>query len=505
MKEENDLSQRRAPIDMTPEQFRTLGHSLIDRVADLLGSMRVRPVTPDAIPNQIREALGAESPLPDHGADPQVILDRAASLLIDNSLYNGHPRFWGYITSSPAPIGMLGDLLAAAVNPNVGGWKLSPMASEVEAQTIRWIAELIGYPPECGGVLTSGGNVANFAGVLAARAAKARWDVRARGLHFDGAGNMTLYASTETHTWLQKAADLFGFGTDAIGWVPADGSRRMGLDHLRRKIERDVDDRRLPFLVIASAGTVSTGAVDPIRALAEICREHDMWLHIDGAYGGFAAALPEAPEDLHCLELADSVAVDPHKWLYAPLEAGCVLVRDPDALHNAFSYHPPYYHFEQEAINYFDHGLQNSRGFRALKVWLALQQVGREGYVRMIRDDIGLAEALYRRVSQTPELQAFTQALSITTFRYLPPDYQGHEESPAASEYLNQLNEEILVRLERGGEVFLSNAMIGEIYALRACVVNFRTTLQDIEALPEIVVRVGQEADRALRSQARIL
>ncbi len=489
---------------MSPEEFRAVGRQLVDRIADLLGSMRSRPVTIDAAPHRIRERLDAGAGLPEHGTEAGPLLERAASLLIENSLYNGHPRFWGYVTSSPAPIGALGDMLAAAVNPNVGGWKLSPIASEIEAQTIRWIAEMIKYPTECGGLLTSGGNVANFNGILTARVARARWNVRERGLHFDNAERLTLYAASETHTWIQKAADMFGFGTDAIRWIGVDRERRMDVDQLRRQIERDQDDGYLPMVAIGSAGTVSTGAVDPLREIAAVCREHNMWFHIDGAYGGFAAVVPEAPEELHHLAEADSIAIDPHKWLYAPLEAGCTLVKDAEALRNAFAYHPPYYHFEEEAINYFDYGPQNSRGFRALKVWLALQQVGRKGYEEMIGDDIRLAEALYRTVQATPDLEALTQVLSITTFRYVPEDYRNRRDE-AAGEYLNQLNEEILQRIERGGEAFFSNAVIGHIYALRVCVVNFRTTLEDIKALPEIVVRVGREADRALRSQARII
>lgn len=505
MNSNDPLSRRRAPIDIAPEEFRALGHALVDRVAALLESMRTRPVTPDAVPHVIRERLQADLPLPAQGSDPAKILERATSLLIDNSLYNGHPRFWGYITSSPAPIGMLADLLASAVNPNVGGWKLSPIASEIEAQTIRWIAELIGYPTSCGGLLTSGGNVANFIGLLAARAAKVRWNVRERGLHFDSAEQHIIYASAEAHTWLQKAADIFGFGTDSIAWIPTDPAQRIDVEALRLRMERDRESGHRPLMVVGSAGTVSTGAIDPLGELAAMCRENDIWFHVDGAYGGFAAALPEAPDDLKALAEADSIAVDPHKWLYAPLEAGCALVRDPEALFNAFSYHPPYYHFEEAAINYFDHGLQNSRGFRALKVWLALQQVGREGYVQMIRDDIKLAEALYRRVADYPELEPCSQNLSITTFRYVPTDLRVRGDSAASAEYLDQLNEEILQRIERSGEAFVSNAVINGVFTLRPCVVNFRTTLEDILALPEIVVRLGREADRTLRQQARIM
>lgn len=413
------------------------------------------------------------------------------------------------ITSSAAPIGALGDLLAAAVNPNMGGWFSGPMANEIEAQTVRWIAEMIGYPTNCGGLLVSGGNMGNFVGFLAARKTKATWDVRTAGLMGEGARRLRVYTSSETHTWIHKATDMFGLGTDAIRWIPVDEQLRMDTTALKNQIQEDIEAGDLPFLVIGTAGTVSTGAVDPLSEIAAICQEYDLWFHVDGAYGAFAAMLPhehqgvEVPADLQGISLADSVAVDPHKWLYAPLEAGCALVRNPEALRTTFSYHPPYYHFADQAeptIDYYEYGPQNSRGFRALKVWLALRQVGRQGYVEMISDDIQLAQELYRLVDVHPELHAFTQGLSITTFRYVPPDLAPGSESIEV--YLNQLNAELLIRLQKSGEAFLSNAVVKGTFLLRACVVNFRTSLEDIEALPGIVIRIGKEVDAAIRPAA---
>jgi glutamate/tyrosine decarboxylase-like PLP-dependent enzyme len=220
---------------------------------------------------------------------------------------------------------------------------------------------------------------------------------------------------------------------------------------------------------------------------------------VDGAYGGFAAALPDAPADLHGLSLADSVAVDPHKWLYAPLEAGCALVRDPEALRAAFSYHPPYYHFEERATNYVDYGPQNSRGFRALKVWLALRHVGAAGYRTMIADDIRLSKAMAEAVGRHPELQLTTQDLSITTFRYVPSDLRAHAGEQTVEGHLDALNRELVDRLQRGGETFVSNAIVGGRYVLRACIVNFHTDRADVEAVPEIVARIGRTVDAELR------
>ena len=494
MRGESKGRARVSPLEIDPEQFRLLGHELVDRIAGLLESLPTRPVTRGESPLDIRKALDADRSLPNHGTDPAQLLRHAADLLFEHSLFNGHPRFWGYITSSAAPIGALGDLLAAAANPNVGAWPLSPMASEIEAQTIRWIAEMLGYPEECGGLFVSGGNMANIVGFLAARQAKAGRDVRSAGL---GSERLRVYCSKEAHTWIQKAADIAGMGTDAIRWIATNDRMQIDVSALRQQIEADRDAGERPILVVGNAGTVSTGAVDPLSELAAICREFDLWFHVDGAYGAMAAILPEAPQEFAGLGKADSIAMDPHKWLYAPLEAGCALVRNREKLRDAFSYHPPYYHFETEAINYYDLGPQNSRGFRALKVWLALQQAGRDGYVQTISEDIRLAGELFRRIAQTPQLEALTQSLSITTFRFIPSDLErGGEENEG---YLDQLNNELLTRLQNSGEAYLSNAIVRGRFALRACIVNFRTTQADIEALPPLIVRIGVKTDAELR------
>ena len=504
MEKRDALRYRIAPLEMTPSEFRKVGYQLIERIAEFLCTLPDRPVAPNESPRVIREALGTGS-LPEQGAEARELLEEAANLLFDHSTFNGHPRFMAVITSSAAPIGALGDLLAASVNPNVGGWIGGPMANEIEAQTIRWIAEMIGYPTDCGGLLVSGGNMGNFVGFLAARKAKATWDVRTSGMQGKDSRRMRVYTSSETHTWIHKATDMYGLGTDAIRWIPVAEQLRMDTTALRKCIQEDIEAGDLPFLVIGTAGTVSTGAVDPLPEIAAICREYDLWFHVDGAYGGFAAVLLDeghgkVPAHLKGISEADSVAVDPHKWLYAPLEAGCALVRNPEVLRAAFSYHPPYYHWgsqDEPTVDYHEYGPQNSRGFRALKVWLALRQVGRAGYVEMISDDIQLSQELYRLVEAQPELQAFTQGLSITTFRYVPPDLTPGSEQVEA--YLNQLNTEVLTRLQTSGEALVSNAVVGGVFLLRACIVNFRTSLEDIEALPGIVIRIGREVDAAIR------
>jgi glutamate/tyrosine decarboxylase-like PLP-dependent enzyme len=494
--------RRDAALDMSPDEFRKLGHRLVDQISDFLASLTNRPVTSVESADALRGVLNAGRGLPEQGTDADELLTTAASLMFEHSLFNGHPRFLGYITSSAAPIGALGDLLASSVNPNVGAWTLAPVATEIEAQTVRWIAELIGYPDNGGGLLVSGGNVANFVCFLAARTEKLGAGVRNDGVNRGSTQRVTIYTSAETHTWIQKAADLFGFGSDAIRWIPVDEHQRMSVEALRRQIGADRARGDKPFLVVGTAGSVSTGAVDPLRAIGEVCRESDLWFHIDGAYGALAAAVPQEASkyDLRALADADSIAVDPHKWLYAPLEAGCALVRRSEHLRNTFAHRPPYYHFEDEVLNYVDYGLQNSRGFRALKVWLALQQAGRSGYVRMISDDIALARRLHEAMLKDERFEALTQSLSITTFRYTPRDHRDRLHDAEAEAYLNRLNQDLLARIEHSGLAFLSNAVVNGRFALRACVVNFRTTAEDIDALPDLIATLGEQSDERIRA-----
>lgn len=488
---QNSNALRDAPINLHPEEFRAAGHYAIDRIADFLASLPDRKLTPNHPVRHVREVLG-EGGIPNEGMSAEALMEETADLLFDNSLLNGHPKFLGYITSSPAPIGMLGDLLGAAVNPNVGAWTLAPIATEIETQTVRWLAEMIGYPSECGGILVSGGNMANFVGFLAARHATAKWPIREEGLR-TGAGQLRIYVSEKTHTWIEKAADLFGMGTNAIRWIDVDDKERLVVEDLVRKIEKDLAAGDLPFMVVGTAGTVGTGAIDPLNDIADVCERFHLWNHVDGAYGALAAVMPDAPAELGALVRADSVALDPHKWLYSPIEAGCTLVKKANDLRDAFTFHPEYYNFAGEnadaKVNLFEYGMQNSRGFRALKVWLSIRQVGRAGFERMIAEDILLAQLLFKCANETPELESVSCNLSITTFRYVPIDLPEMSES---NEYVNEVNRRILNRIQAEGEAFVSNAVVKGAYVLRACFVNFRTTEADVIALPKIVIRTGR-------------
>ena len=448
-------NHRESPLEISHDEFKRIGYQLVDMISYFIKTIDEKPVTWGETPTQIQNILGNAS-LPEEGTSASQIFSRTAELVLNHSLLNGHPKFLGYVTSSAAPIGAFADMLAAAVNPNVGANILSPMATAIEKQTIKWLAEFIGVSPNYGGILVSGGNMANFNAFLTARTAKAPSSLKDEGLLNTGV-EMLVYASKATHTWIEKAAILFGHGLKGIRWIPTDGDQKMNTLLLVQTIEEDLQNGKKPFMVIGNAGDVSTGAVDNLTALAAICKTYDLWFHVDGAYGIPAAAVPRLSGLFAGIQEADSIALDPHKWFYAPLEVGCTLVKNLQHLLDTYSSHPAYYNFdhmgEEPSLNYYEFGLQNSRGFRALKVWVALQQAGKNGYIQMINEDCEMSERLFEEAKKHPELEAVTHNLSITTLRFIPLGYSPHNR--LEDEYLNNLNEKLLNELQGGGEVFL--------------------------------------------------
>ena len=375
------------------------------------------------------------------------------------------------------------------------------MATAIEKQTVKWLAEFIGVSPSYGGILVSGGNMANFTAFLAARTAKAPKNFKEDGIT-KSSDEMVLYCSITTHTWIEKAAILFGHGSKSIRWIPTYADNKMNNELLKSAIEEDLKKGKKPFMVVGTAGDVSTGVVDNLSAIAAICKTYDLWFHIDGAYGIPAAVIPTLKNLFEGIQEADSIALDPHKWLYSPLEAGCTLVKNPQHLIDTYSSHPAYYNFntdEEQSLNFYEYGLQNSRGFRALKVWMALQQVGKSGYIKMINEDIEMSKLLFEEAKKHSELEAVTQNLSITTLRYIPLEYSKGAKSN--EEYLNKLNETLLNELQAGGEVFLSNAIVSEKYCLRGCIVNYRTSKKDIEEIVEIIVRKGRQVHKKIQEK----
>ncbi len=490
---------RESSIEISKEEFRKIGYQLVDSISDFIDTIDQRPVTSGETPSQIQRVLG-DSHLPEQGTSALELFPKAVDLLLNHSLFNSHPKFFGYITSSPTPVGILADLLASAVNPNVGANILSPMATAIEKQTIKWLAEFIGVSPTYGGLLVSGGNMANFTAFLAARTAKAPKSIKEDGL-LQAPGEMVFYCSKATHTWIEKAAVLFGHGTKSIRWIATDADNRINNDVLERTIIEDLKNGKKPFMIIGNAGDVSTGVVDNLAGIGTLCKTYDLWFHIDGAYGVPAAVIPELRAMFMGIQEADSIALDPHKWLYCPMEVGCTLVKNPQHLIDTYSSHPVYYNFgnaeDEPSQNYYEYGLQNSRGFRALKVWMALQHIGRNGYVKLIGEDIELAKLLFEGAKRHEELEGLTHHLSIATLRYVPSGTKLGE--PEAEKYLNLLNEKLLNELQNGGEAFLSNAVVNGKYCLRGCIVNFRTSKSDIEEILQLIVRMGRKIHGELK------
>ena len=321
---------RISPLEISEQKFKESGYNLIDSIAELNASIVDRPVTTGESPEQIRSLIG-DRKFPENGTSVSELISKTTAQLFDHSLFNGHPKFMGYITAAPAPVGVLGDLLASATNPNVGAYILSPVATEIEKQTIQWLCEFIGVPSTYGGIFVSGGNMANFTAFLAARTAKAPKDFKENGLA-NSPKKLIVYCSKTTHTWIEKAAILFGHGSNSVRWIATDDDNKMDIEALEIAIRKDIKDGHQPFMVAGTAGDVSTGTVDNLEALAAICKSYNLWFHIDGAYGVPAAIVPELKQLFQGIEEADSIAIDPHKWLYSPLEAGCTLVKNPKHL-----------------------------------------------------------------------------------------------------------------------------------------------------------------------------
>lgn len=491
-KEHRQIMERSTQVDLDPNEFKQLGYWLVDQIAELFSQMPSRPLTTKKSAEEIEQLLNAETHFDNEGQNAGELLKKTVELVTQNSLYNGHPGFMGYITSSPVPLGALAELLAASVNPNVGAARLSPVATQIERQTIKWIGEFIQYPADAG-IMVSGGNMANFVGFVAGMRAKLGLEIRTKGIqHLQKAP--VVYVSAETHTWIQKAMDLFGLGTDHIRWIDTDSNRQLDTEELEEKINEDLRQGYLPIMVVGTAGSVSLGVVDPLKSIHNICKKHNLWFHIDGAYGGFAAALPENKAIFEGFSMADSLAIDPHKWLYAPLEVGCTLVREAKYLTDAFSYHPAYYQFGTTEINFVDYGMQNSRGFRTLKVWMSLQHLGINGYQQLIREDIALAAYAYQLFEQDQDFETGTNHLSITTFRYVPQRMKGKKDEESQS-YLNQLNQALLGEINNSQEFFISNAIDQGRFLLRMCIVNFRTNSKIIDKMPDFIRNIGENLD----------
>ncbi len=499
---------RASSLDITGEALLELSSQATALVADYFAGVSTLPVFPDTSAANVAARLRA--PLPDEGEPIERLLEDCRAI-IELSRHNGHPRFFGYVASPANPVGAYADLISSALNANVTSWRSAPAATEIEQEVVRWLAVLVGYSPSGHGLLTSGGSMANLNAIYVAHRAKAPADASRIGLWNTGAP-MTIYASDQIHLSIPKAADVLGLGREQVRLVETDERYRLDVRRLREAIEGDKRRGLRPFCVVASAGTVNTGAVDPLSEIARTATEHSLWFHVDGAYGALGALDANKRTLFAGLERADSVSLDPHKWLYAPVDCGCLLFRDAEDARQAFASSSSAEYIKihetsdrEEAHAFWDYGIELSRRFRALKIWLMLRYYGARRVSASIAEDNALAQFLAEQVEAADDFELLAPVeLSICCFRYLPAGMReklsssDEAERRELNDRLNQFNARIMHTVQRGGRAYLSNATLqGGLYALRACITNFRTTRADIRQTLDIV----REAARSLMNE----
>ncbi|MDX1745077.1 MAG: pyridoxal-dependent decarboxylase [Halobacteriales archaeon] len=496
-------------LDLNPEEFRELGYRTVDMIAEYFAEIDDVPVFPGRPQSEIEAEF--DDPLPETGQDPETILEEWSDRVLPNSTHLGSPRYFGYVNGSGTMMGVFAEALAASVNMNPGGWKPAPSAVEIERRTIEWTAEMIGYPRDCGGMFTSGGTMANLTGILTGLRATVDDDTRQRGLqHTDSPGRYTIYmADHEGHSSIYRVAEIIGLGRDAVRLVPSTDQFTMDLDALEACLDEDAANGDVPFCVVGQVGSINVGAIDPLSGIADICEARGLWFHADGACGAVGAILPEKRPQYDGLDRANSVTLDPHKWLYIPYECGCTLVRNADLLPEAFAMHASYLRGTErtpyEGLDYYEAGPQMSRGFRALKVWMSLKQYGLEGYRQLLSQNVRCAEHLDRRVRAADDFVALHEPnLYIYSFQYAPPDLRGAAndgtiEREAVDEYLDTLNQRIADEIQLTGVAFVMTSAVRDRTVLRLSICSHRTTPDDIDRTFETLRDIGEEVDDELR------
>jgi aromatic-L-amino-acid/L-tryptophan decarboxylase len=466
-------------LDPSSDEIRDWGNSVIQLMADYLGNLRDRSVYRHMSSRDIRDRLDAV--LPSRGTDFDGLLKIFRETIIPFSRQNAHPRMFGYVQSPGTPVAAFAGLLALTLNANLTVWRSAPAPVEIERLTIDWIRQILGFNAGAGGLFVSGGSMANLAAIAAARQAKE-----------DSSSRLRIYASSETHFSIAKAAALLGIPRENVCHVAVDERFRIRLDDLVAKITADLENSYVPFCVVANAGTVNTGAVDPLAEIREIANRFQLWMHVDGSYGAFAVLAKSARALFAGIEQADSIALDPHKWLYLPVDVGCVIYRAPESARAAFEYEAEYTRIigekADEAFAFWDYGPELSRPFRALKVWMLLKGVGLDSLGEAIESNLACARYFESMVRASDDFEMVAPVeLSIFCFRNVP--VQLRSESPQT---IDAFNERLLIALQRDGSSYLSNATLGRRFALRGCVLNYRTTLRDMEILLDDLRRVAR-------------
>ncbi|MEP6995690.1 MAG: pyridoxal-dependent decarboxylase [Acidobacteriota bacterium] len=478
-------------FDLSPEEIRRLGALTTEAVA----SHREELLSHAVFGKIGSSAALFDEPLPEEGQPFEEVLAFTRRHILPFPMGNSHPRFYGFINATADPIGILADYLAAAMNPNC--WGGDHAAVHVEQRVLQWLAQMLGFPASAEGILVSGGSMANFTALAAARRAMTPGNVREDGLAGPDRPRLTVYASDQVHACVDKAVDLLGIGTRQLRRIESDERFRIRMPDLAAAVAADRSAGFLPAIVVGNAGTVNTGAIDPLDALADFCGREKLWFHVDGAYGAFAAIVPELKPLFAGMERADSIAADPHKWLYVPYEAGATLVREPGRLSATFRKFPEYLASDPESpfpgpAWFAERGVELSRGFKALKVWMGLKTHGRRAYAEQIRSDVRLAGFLAAEVDRRPDFERLAESpLSIANFRYRPAD------RTVSDGELDRINRRIVNRLVADGSFFLAPTILKGRTALRVSITNFRTREEDLLALLDEAARIGRDARSA--------
>jgi aromatic-L-amino-acid decarboxylase len=473
------------------EEMRKLGHRMVDDMLDWLQTLSERPVW-QPVPEEVKTNLN--QPIPIEGQSREKIYEDFLTLVRPYPKGNLHPRFWGWVEGNGTPFGMLAEMLAAGMNSNVSFGDQS--AVYVEEQVINWCKEMLGFPATSSGILVSGGSMANTVALTVARNAKADFDVRITGLQNPPA-RMVLYGSSETHSSSQKAIELLGIGSENFRRIPVNQDYQIDLEKLRDSIQADRAKGRKPFCVIGNAGTVNTGAIDDLNALADICAEENLWFHIDGAFGALAALSPKFRPMLKGMARADSLICCLHKWMYIPYEASCVLIRHRGEHQRSFSTSGSYLSRLSRGIVgggtwFSEYGLQLSREFRALKVWMSIKEHGIKKYGQLIEQNIAQANYLASLIQKSEALELLAPvALNVVCFRFT--------EDGISNDDLNELNKEVLMRLQESGVAAPSYTTLSGKFGLRCAITNHRSRREDFDLLIEKVLEIG----RALREEGR--
>jgi glutamate/tyrosine decarboxylase-like PLP-dependent enzyme len=472
---------------MDTAEFRRIGHRVIDLLADHLDTIEDRPLFPDIAPAAV-DAL-FDAPLPRGPQPAEELLSEVEAKLLANCTQVNHPGYMGLITPSAAPVGALADLIASTINQNIGTYSLGPAAVALERRTVRWLCDLAGYGPEAGGNLTSGGTMANFIGLKLARDAVSRDTAQQRGVEGQGA----VYVSDQRHVSVDKAVDAVGLGRQFLRALPTDDAYRVHLEALEEAIARDRSRGVRPVCIVAMAGTTNTGSVDDLARLRSIADREGMWLHADAAYGGGMLLSRRHPGALAGLELADSVTIDPHKWFYAPVDAGAILVRAAERLTRSFGMRPPYLTDEfdprGERYQYYVHGFEQSRRFRALKVWMAFKRYGADQIGNWIDANLEQARHLARMVAGAPGFRlACPPVMSAVCARFEPPGLRLSEAE------IGRIHHRVAQRMEREGRFWFGTTMMKDRWWFRINPVNFRTRLEHMDELFEALRRACAEA-----------